>query len=192
MATLTLGFESVYLGTNASSYSWDVSYTPPANVNGKLCRLTVDEFLVSADDIPTYQIYALSADITEPFGTSIALASGADTTPGAYSTITTTSGRNITLATNLTNLPYNPSGRSILVQLPDGPMNIKFMLSASKGIRGANGTYPTNTDTTKGKWINNATYNTPNVFAKLTFLPVDKNNHFEKLESYSTGPFVRI
>jgi len=163
MATLFTVFNPLTVTGAPIAQQYNVSYTPPANVSGKLCRLAVDEFLVANTDVTDFIVYTLGADLSQPFGTDILVADGI-----------CLNAKNTALCATYCNVPYNPSTRTILVQLPDGPMNIVFTLIAGGGA------------------VTDATNLTPLVHLKLTLTPVDKNNHFEKLESYSTGPFVRM
>ena len=165
MATITVSAPAYSLGKTATSWPYTVNFLPPANVDGKLCRLSIDEFMLYDDAITTWQIFTMSADFSQPYGIAV-------TCDPATSLSTFT--RNQLLCCNYANVPYNPSGRSILVQLPEGPINMTFTLSAA------------------GSRLVTTANTLPVVYLKFTLLPVDKNNHFEKLESFSTGPFVRI
>ena len=168
MATLSLEFPSKTLSADVATYSYRVLYTPPSIVSGKVCRLAVNQFLVSHDNIATYQIFKLEATFSQPFGGKVKW----------DDTENNTTQPNSVLCSTFSNSTFHPNTRTTLVHLEDGPMDITFTISCMGGI-------------TKTANIT-ATKVLPDVFIQLSFTPETKNSNFEKLESYSTGPFIRM
>lgn len=174
MATLVVEIPSITGTSGQTSKTLTLRYTPPANVSGKLCRLSVGEFLISHNTMSTMTIFKLEASFPQPFGKWIRkkVASGIYTTDSEQP--------NRLLCTNLVNSVYTANPRSIITQLSDGPMDITFTLSAMSSDFNNTIVGPS------------PDYQTPDVLVIMTLTPVDRNNHFEKLESYSSGPSIRF
>lgn len=171
MATLVLEFASDSVDSTSTTpftKTYEIKYTPPANISGKLCRLYVEDFLAyipPTNTSGTEALYKLEASFTQPYGTYMKYSSGSDAEPQ----------RNRLIATNYPNFTYTCSGKPITVQLEDGPQMVTFKLSSANGLS-----------------IKNDAGKTPYIVLILHIAPIDRNQHFEKLESYSTGPFIRF
>lgn len=185
MASSTLAVElpaqkTLNTATPKAPISYTVLYTPPANVSGKLCRLGVNEFILHNDNIVTFEIFRLTVDFPQPYGIYIK----------ANEDGTSTSSPNRCICTNVANVNYNTNPRSTVVQLADGPMNLTFTLDAVTSTNQYG--YPGYATVASAGPPTLYNITSPNVFVSLTLTPLERATHYEKLESYSTGPFIRM
>ena len=174
MATVYVDIPPVQCPAGTASTTVQLHFNPPANVSGKLCFLFLPSVVTDVPEGATASTFKLECDLPQP--------SSATMTPSKAS-----STNSVIFLYNSDSPPFSQD-KPIVVQLPDGPVATTFKLSRTDGdylfweiqqIDEQNVKVPIQGTTPR---INMLWYLTP----------VTKNPHFEKLESYSTGPWIRL